>query len=926
MKLHTLLLLALLTACSSPSERAAKELARRIAPAYKIQFKEVKDSTERYCFYSKGTTLVIEGSSTSAMAVGLNRYLSENCAATVSWYADAPVVLPSAQPLVQEPVMGRALVPQRFFLNYCTFGYTMPWWQWKDWERLIDWMALQGVNLPLAITGQEAVWQEVWRRHGLSDEEIRAWFTGPAHLPWHRMCNIDGVDGPLPQGWIDGQKALQKQILKRERALGMKPVLPAFAGHVPVQFKDLYPSAQITDITGWGGFGPKNLPHFLSPEDSLYAVIQREFLETQTRLYGTDHIYGFDLFNEVDPPSWDPETLARIGREAFGSVAAVDPEANWLQMGWLFYYDRKHWTPEIVKAYLEAVPEGKVTLLDYYTERVPVWELTERFYGQRYIFCYLGNFGGNTRLAGPFRLESERISKALADGGDNLSGIGCTLEGFGLNAWFYEYVLGRAWETGQADDAWLAFKDRRSGYPEGLSQALADNIYLRASTSEGVLVCDRPSEEGYHSWRVAHRTPYSNATLVQLWREAPQDIALGSQALGNHFPLLRDAFVSACKAGNLPMAQDAAAKMREMLSDISALTACDPHSRLDRWLTEASAWAQSPEEEAYYRYNAWHLITTWGDAPNLNDYANRLWSGLVDHYYAKRWELFISEELSCVEEGRAFDQKAFDEQCSALEKSLVAAAPMVEDRPAADPAVLGPKLLKKWFPTERTLISYNVGAFGKYDKSSVKGIARALEEADLVAVQETDSCNRRHNSFQVKDLAEAMGGAQYHFASAFPFAGGAYGNGVLARENVLERASLALPQGDGSEPRSVAVLETPSCVFASVHLEYSSEAAALEQARTINEWFMERYAGFGKPVFLCGDMNAKPESPVIARLSECWEQLSGQELSFSVEHPRECIDYVFALKAAAPVQVLSSQVLTSEKLSDHFPLKVRLSF
>ena len=269
MKLHTLLLLALLTACSSPSERAAKELARRIAPAYKIQFKEVKDSTERYCFYSKGTTLVIEGSSTSAMAVGLNRYLSENCAATVSWYADDPVVLPSAQPLVQEPVMGRALVPQRFFLNYCTFGYTMPWWQWKDWERLIDWMALQGVNLPLAITGQEAVWQEVWRRHGLSDEEIRAWFTGPAHLPWHRMCNIDGVDGPLPQGWIDGQKALQKQILQRERALGMKPVLPAFAGHVPVQFKDLYPSAQITDITGWGGFGPKNLPHFLSPEDSL---------------------------------------------------------------------------------------------------------------------------------------------------------------------------------------------------------------------------------------------------------------------------------------------------------------------------------------------------------------------------------------------------------------------------------------------------------------------------------------------------------------------------------------------------------------------------------------------------------------------------------------------------------------------------------
>ena len=109
----------------------------------------------------------------------------------------------------------------------------MVWWKWEDWERLIDWMALHGVNMPLAITGQEAVWQKVWKKYGLTDDEIRSFFTGPAHLPWHRMCNIDGVDGPLPQAWIDSQAQLQKQIIRRERQLGMKPVLPAFAGHVP---------------------------------------------------------------------------------------------------------------------------------------------------------------------------------------------------------------------------------------------------------------------------------------------------------------------------------------------------------------------------------------------------------------------------------------------------------------------------------------------------------------------------------------------------------------------------------------------------------------------------------------------------------------------------------------------------------------------
>jgi len=49
-----------------------------------------------------------------------------------------------------------------------------------------------------------------------------------------RMGNIHGWGGPLPQSWIDNQLALQHKILDRMRALGMIPVLPGFAGHVPI--------------------------------------------------------------------------------------------------------------------------------------------------------------------------------------------------------------------------------------------------------------------------------------------------------------------------------------------------------------------------------------------------------------------------------------------------------------------------------------------------------------------------------------------------------------------------------------------------------------------------------------------------------------------------------------------------------------------
>ena len=911
-----LLIIALITfisnACESPAEKAARALAGRIAPRYSIEFREVQDTVESYRFWTEGKRLIVEGSSASAMTAGLNRYLNDYCNTSVSWYVHEPVSVPSLQPVVAQPVSGKALVSKRFFLNYCTFGYTMPWWQWEDWERFIDWMALQGVNLPLAITGQESVWQEVWRDFGLDDEQIRAWFTGPAHLPWNRMCNIDGVDGPLPQGWIDGQEKLQKLILKRERELGMRPVLPAFAGHVPEQLKELYPQAQITDIAHWGGFGPEHLPHFLSPQDSLYAVIQRKYLETQTRVFGTDHVYGFDLFNEVEPPSWEPDVLSAYGRKAYKSVAAVDPEAEWIQMGWMFHYDRKHWTPENVRAYLTAIPSGRVTLLDYYTEHTPVWSITEGFYGQPFIFCYLGNFGGNTRLAGPFRKESERITQALSEGGAD--GIGCALEGFGINRWFYEYVMGRAWETGLADDEWLAREDRLHGAPEGFWKELADSIYLRGSFSEGPLLCGRPCLDGYHSWRVIYQTPYDPATLERLWdrlRNHPDAnkadiITLGVQVLANRFAPLRDAFTTAYRDGDRDRAARLADDIQGLLVDLDRLAGELPEFRLDKWLSDAASWAATPEEEAYYRHNAWHIITTWGTAQNLNDYASRAWNGLISSYYAKRWKLFTDSVLAAMDSGRPFDQAAFDKECEALEKELVSQSTMPREN------------------RENSVMTYNVGVFSKSGRNSLPDIAEFIRKSGvtLVSLNELDSCNRRHAIFQLQELAQAVGNWDYHFASAFPFAGGAYGNGILSREPILLSATLALPKADGAEPRSVAVVETASCVFASAHLDHVGKEARQEQARAINDWFTTHYGGFRKPVLLCGDFNSIPESETLAILATCWERLSPDEITYE---GGKCLDHIFALRSAAPTQVLDTAVLPVS-LSDHFPVQASFLF
>ena len=71
--------------------------------------------------------------------------------------------------------------------------------------------------------------------------------------------------------------------------------------------------------------------------------VQKKFIEKEIEFYGTDHIYGIDIFNEMIPPSWEPEYLGRVSRQVYESLEAADPEATWLEMTWLFWNERQYW-------------------------------------------------------------------------------------------------------------------------------------------------------------------------------------------------------------------------------------------------------------------------------------------------------------------------------------------------------------------------------------------------------------------------------------------------------------------------------------------------------------------------------------------------------------------------------------------------------
>ena len=103
--------------------------------------------------------------STGVLAVwGIHHYLKFYCNWHFSWDTTR-VPDDCAWPFVSFNLTANDRF--RYYQNVCTPGYSFTFWQWPQWEAHIDWMALNGINLPLAFTAQEYIWIQVYKEVGI---------------------------------------------------------------------------------------------------------------------------------------------------------------------------------------------------------------------------------------------------------------------------------------------------------------------------------------------------------------------------------------------------------------------------------------------------------------------------------------------------------------------------------------------------------------------------------------------------------------------------------------------------------------------------------------------------------------------------------------------------------------------------------------
>lgn len=290
------------SSCVSKEDAAISGLIERIVPDHNSQFRtEIISSENGSDVFEIGSDqgkVVLRGNNAVSLASALNWYLKYYCNSNISDCGsrmDLPAKLPLPEQEIRKSINGN----YRFQFNYCTFNYTASWWDWEQWEKKIDFMAMNGINMPLMVVGLEGVWYNSLIRVGYTDKEASSFLTGPAYFAWQWMTNIQSYGGPLPGSWIDSHIWLGKRIMDRCRELGMYPVQQGFSGYVPRDFRDKFPDARIMLKPEWYGF--KGTAQ-LDPLDPLFEKFGRIFMEEQEKLFGKGHFYATDPFHESEPP------------------------------------------------------------------------------------------------------------------------------------------------------------------------------------------------------------------------------------------------------------------------------------------------------------------------------------------------------------------------------------------------------------------------------------------------------------------------------------------------------------------------------------------------------------------------------------------------------------------------------------------------
>lgn len=703
--------------------REAESLIERVTPQIASRFKlsliPAQEGKDVFEVESKEGFIHLAGNNAISLASAYNHYLKHYCHCLYSLWGDQ-MQLPDELVEVPEKVRRVCERELRHFFNYCTFNYSGSWWDWEDWEKIIDFLAMNGVNMPLQIVGTEAVWYHTLRGMGFSDLEARGYLAAPVYLNWQWMGNLEGGNEPLPRSWIDSHEKLGRKIMEREQALGMTPIVHGFSGCVPRLFQEKFPQANIGIKPGWarGSFlGTATL----DPMDPLFATTAKLYLTQLIERIGTSHYYITDPFHESHPPVEGDKYLQDVAKNIDKVLLEVDPEAIWVTQDWSL-------RPQII----QSIDKDRLIIMSLTGGKCATYS----DWGYRFLTGQLNNFGGQTYLHGPMLTEAENGFAKWREKSPNCVGAGLWMEDIESASANYQMMLDLNWEPGAIDlKAWFAdYAHARYGAPsqwaEKANDALSNSAYKRGSRNFSSMIAARPAVIAINSGPSRQfEIPGGFDKYVDAWRFLLMEgdrfkhsdgyrydvVDYGRQVLSYLAQYYKRDITIHLYNKDIAAFRIAKKRFLDLFDDMDRLLATNSHFMFGKWIADARSWATNKEESDYYSKYAALLPTLWGQdnmecpRPNWYGYAWREWSGLVGTFYKYRWSYFLDEVERELLKGNIYRDCARDkwgrpefrgdpvlDKLADWEWSYIENIPEIPSEPQGDPISVARELFGKY--------------------------------------------------------------------------------------------------------------------------------------------------------------------------------------------------------------------------------------
>ena len=642
-----------------------------------------QNGNECFVLTSEGGKPVVEGSSVSAVTTGIGWYLNHYAHVNLSWNNGVHANLAKTKfPLPEVREQHLCDAQYRYYLNYCTFGYSMTTWGWERWQHEIDWMALHGVNMPLQIIGLETVWRNFLIRDcGYTEAQAEAFIPGPAYTAWWGMNNLygwggDGSDqskGVTDNAWYERQQTLSRQIIAREKELGMQPVLPGFSAMMPAGFHGAESQGN------WcAGF---QRPFILDPNNADFQRLAADYYRELKVVMGESRYYSMDPFHEGGRIS--------SGQYAEGYKAIYDAmnancgqNSKWVIQQWQWAgYQR---------SCLTAVPEGRLIVLDLFSDGQPAMDQYNGYYPQEAVYCVIPNYGGRTGFFGRIPRMADNYFR-FKHSYNTIHGIGAAPEAIEQTPVVYDLLFELPWMNGQKPDCdeWIrTYAQARYGIEsadanaawEMLLHSALDNQTSLQGPHEAVM-CARPAlnVQKVSTWGGSDIF-YNKEQLVDAAKyllkagKAKGMTALGKenysydlcditrQALTDYSKGLLESISKAYQSGATEPFKERRDQFLELMLDVDELLGTNRMFRLGNW-TETARQAAGEVKGATTATPDWmecnnarQLITTWGSREaavngGLNDYSYRQWQGMLRDFYYPRWQYWFSHDMHAPEGG-----------------------------------------------------------------------------------------------------------------------------------------------------------------------------------------------------------------------------------------------------------------------------------